>query len=122
MARRLLFKKLILPPSGPLLVAFAGVALLTLAPRPGLLLVCLGLASLYLLSAPWFVARLLRTLDVYPHLAESPDFPTAGFINGGLIQGGQMASFPYLLAQQAGAAAVALPLVDSPGIGPPYSL
>ena len=57
MPRRLLFKKLVLPPSGPLLLGLAGLALaLAGADRAGLALIFASLASLYLLSAPWFVA------------------------------------------------------------------
>lgn len=94
MARRLLFKKLVLPPTGPLLAGFAGLALLLAsAPRPGLALVAFSLGSLYLLSAPWFVAGLLRTLDVYPHLdPESPDFPTADAIV--VLDGGRLVATP----------------------------
>lgn len=44
---------------------------------------------------------------------------TAGFINGGLIQGGQVAAYPTRLAEQAGWDAPGLPLVDAPGIGSP---
>ena len=42
---------------------------------------------------------------------------TAGFINGGLIQGGQVASYPVLLSVLAGWDTPALPLILSPGIG-----
>lgn len=94
MPRRLLLKKLILPPSGPLLAGLAGLALmLGTAPRTGLALVFLSLASLYLLSAPWFVAALLRTLDVYPHLdPEGPDFPTADAVV--ILDGGRLVASP----------------------------
>ncbi len=48
---------------------------------------------------------------------------TAGFINGGLVQGGQVASYPVLVANQAGwninneIGATTLPLILDPGIG-----
>lgn len=42
---------------------------------------------------------------------------TAGFINGGLIEGGQAASFPRMLAAQAGWGEIAQPTVAAPGIG-----
>jgi lysophospholipase L1-like esterase len=42
---------------------------------------------------------------------------TAGFINAGLIRGGQEASFPNLIAQQALGHGLQMPLVAEPGIG-----
>ncbi|MBU1949514.1 MAG: hypothetical protein KJ927_12430, partial [Candidatus Eisenbacteria bacterium] len=42
---------------------------------------------------------------------------SAGFINGGLIQAGQIASFPNLISIQAGGGSLQMPLVNSPGIG-----
>lgn len=42
---------------------------------------------------------------------------TAGFINGGLIQGGQVASYPVLLSALAGWDPPALPIILPPGIG-----
>ncbi len=42
---------------------------------------------------------------------------TAGFINGGLIEGGQAASFPRLISSQAGWGEVTQPTVSSPGVG-----
>lgn len=42
---------------------------------------------------------------------------TAGYINGGLVEGGQKASYPVLLSVMAGWDTPALPLILSPGIG-----
>ncbi|MEZ4647549.1 MAG: SGNH/GDSL hydrolase family protein [Candidatus Eisenbacteria bacterium] len=42
---------------------------------------------------------------------------TAGFINGGLIEGGQLAGYPMVLAEQAGWTTPQIPRVASPGIG-----
>jgi len=44
---------------------------------------------------------------------------TAGFINGGLIAGGQVASYPMVIAAQAGWDTPSLPIIDSPGLGSP---
>ena len=44
---------------------------------------------------------------------------TAGFINGGLIEGGQVASYPQLIAAQAGWDTPSLPIIGSPGFGSP---
>ncbi len=43
---------------------------------------------------------------------------TAGYLNSGLVQGGQLASFANLVAMQAGVESFAMPLIDEPGIGP----
>jgi hypothetical protein len=42
---------------------------------------------------------------------------TAAFLNGGLIEGGQAASFPRMIAAQAGWGEIAQPTVAAPGIG-----
>jgi len=42
---------------------------------------------------------------------------TAGFLNGALVEGGQAASFPSVVAETAGWAPVAQPLIGAPGIG-----
>ena len=42
---------------------------------------------------------------------------TAGFINGGLIEGGQLASYPRVIAAQAGWDTPQIPQIASPGIG-----
>ncbi len=43
---------------------------------------------------------------------------TAGFLNAGLIKGGQLASFPNLISIQAGWGSLEMPLIDDPGVGP----
>ncbi len=59
------------------------------------------------------------TGNVFPvHFAALGNSLTAGFMNGGLIEGGQNASFARLIVKQAGWADVAQPTISSPGIGP----
>ncbi len=72
-------KALILPPAGPLLVGFVGLALL-LAGRAtaGTVLIAASLAALYVLSTPLTGRPLMRTLDRYPPL--DPDGIEAGAI------------------------------------------
>jgi uncharacterized SAM-binding protein YcdF (DUF218 family) len=53
---------LVLPPTGPLLLAFAGLAVLGRRPRLGRTLAWLGMAALLLLSLPVVSHVLLRTL------------------------------------------------------------
>jgi uncharacterized SAM-binding protein YcdF (DUF218 family) len=57
---RALAKALLLPPTGPLLVALIGLILLRRAPRLGRALAWLGCASLLLLSVPFVAATLAR--------------------------------------------------------------
>ena len=54
---------LVLPPSGPLLVALIGLALLARRPRWGAALAWLGVLSLLALSSPWVSHALLRAAD-----------------------------------------------------------
>ena len=61
-------RSLVLPPNGPLIVAFAGLLLLGRRPRLGRALTWLGLISLLALSMPAVSDALYRTLDRYPHL------------------------------------------------------
>ena len=82
MAWTLRFKKLILPPAGPLIAAFAGLLLhATGLERPGIALAAAGMLVLYLISAPWFGGRLLRSLDRFASLdPDNPEASTAGAI------------------------------------------
>jgi uncharacterized SAM-binding protein YcdF (DUF218 family) len=82
MAWTLGVKKLILPPAGPLIVAAAGVALAVFGhQRLGLALTIVGLAALYLASAPWLARWLLRSLDRGDVLdPDSPEARAAGAI------------------------------------------
>jgi len=87
-----LLRTLILPPSGPLLLAIAGFALLRRRPRLGRALLGVALASLWLLSLPIVADALTRTLDRYPPLdLTRPVDAQAIVILGG---GGQRAYAP----------------------------
>ena len=69
MAWTLRLKKLLLPPAGPLIAAFAGLALYGAgAGRPGIALIAASLLALYLASAPGIGRLLLRSLDRHPAL------------------------------------------------------
>ncbi len=68
MRRVVRIKQLSLPPSGPLLIGTAGLALAATSwPNLGLTLIAISLTSLYLLSAPWLIGPWLRRVDRYPH-------------------------------------------------------
>ena len=54
---------LVLPPTGPLLLAFFGLWLARRRPRTGRWLVALATGLLLLLSVPWFSQALLRGLE-----------------------------------------------------------
>lgn len=55
-------KAIVLPPCGPLLVSFAGLAIVRRHPRAGRLLAVLGISTLFLLSLPVVAWLLVRTL------------------------------------------------------------
>lgn len=80
----------------------------------GLLVVALALAGC---SADDPAATAIDTNQNPVTFAALGNSLTAGFINGGLIQGGQDGSFSRLLASQAGWGFVAQPTVLWPGIG-----
>src|ERR1700722_4053818 len=63
-----LLRQLILPPAGPLLLAFIGLFWLRHGPRVGRALIGLGLASLWLLSTPVVADALSRLAEHYPPL------------------------------------------------------
>lgn len=54
---------LILPPAGPLLLAFLGLWLARHRPRLGHALIALAVATLWLLSTPWVANELLRSVQ-----------------------------------------------------------
>src|SRR5438105_2775279 len=64
-------KALVLPPTGPLLVAIAGLLLLRRHPRAGRALAWLGVGGLLALSVPMVALTLHRALD------DSPPFDPA---------------------------------------------
>lgn len=57
---------LVLPPMGPLLLAFAGLWLARRRPRLGRWLILVGLIALLVLSIPWAARQLLRSLEDSP--------------------------------------------------------
>jgi uncharacterized SAM-binding protein YcdF (DUF218 family) len=63
-----ILKQLILPPAGPLLLAFVGALLLRRRPRSGALLLLLGLGSLWALALPAVSHGLVRATQHYPAL------------------------------------------------------
>jgi uncharacterized SAM-binding protein YcdF (DUF218 family) len=65
---RAVCRALVLPPGGPLLLGFAGLALLGRAPRAGRALIATGLGMLLLLSVPLVGDLLSRLAERYPPL------------------------------------------------------
>lgn len=87
-----LLRNLILPPAGPLLLAFAGLLLLRRRPRLARVLLGAGLGSLWLLSLPVVADALTRLTMHYPPLdLAQPTHAQAIVILGG---GGQRAYAP----------------------------
>lgn len=62
---------LILPPTGPLLLAFGGLLLARWRPRLGHFIACMALFGLLVLSTPWAAGRLIASLQWYPPVAAS---------------------------------------------------
>jgi uncharacterized SAM-binding protein YcdF (DUF218 family) len=77
---------LVLPPTGPLIVAFLGLATLTRWPRAGRRLAWLGLLALLVLSLPLVSERLVRCLDRSPplNLAETGNAGAIVILGGGV--------------------------------------
>lgn len=63
-----IFRQLVLPPAGPLLLAIAGLLLLQRRPRLGRTLVAIGLGSLWLLATPVIAGAITRLAEHYPAL------------------------------------------------------
>lgn len=85
-AAKKLLAALVLPPTGPILVALLGLALLGRRPRLGRALAWLGVASLLLLSLPLTSHGLLRWLDDTPalDLAAPHDAQAIVILGGGV--------------------------------------
>lgn len=64
-AVKFLLKALVLPPTGPLLLVLAGLALGKRGPRAGRALAFAGVASLLLLSVPFVASSLTRSLGTW---------------------------------------------------------
>ena len=77
---------LVLPPTGPLIVAFLGLATLTRWPRLGRRLAWLGLLTLLALSLPVVSDALVRSLDRSPplNLAQVGDAGAIVILGGGV--------------------------------------
>jgi uncharacterized SAM-binding protein YcdF (DUF218 family) len=77
---------LVLPPTGPLIVALLGLATLTRWPRAGRRLTWLGVLTLLLLSLPVASDTLVRCLDRSPplNLAETGDAGAIVILGGGV--------------------------------------
>jgi uncharacterized SAM-binding protein YcdF (DUF218 family) len=63
-----LLKDLVLPPSGPLILALLGLVLLKVRPRLARACLIAGIASLWLLSTPVVSDALTRIVELYPPL------------------------------------------------------
>lgn len=83
---RTLFKALVLPPTGPLLVAMLGLLLLRRAPRLGRLLAWTGVTLLLLLSTPLVASWLTDPFERPPFDPASPQGAQAVVILGGGVR------------------------------------
>src|SRR5579863_750706 len=79
-----LLKNMILPPTGPLLVAILGACLIGRRPRLARACLAIGLGSLWLMSTPVVSDALTRLAEVYPPL----DFSSAASAQAIVILGG----------------------------------
>lgn len=103
-----LLKNLLLPPTGPLLLAIAGLCLLAARPRLARALLALGLAASWLLATPSAADALTRLAEHYPPLQlRQPLTAQAIVILGGGGQRGYAPEYggpaaePYLLERLA---------------------
>ena len=79
-----IFKALVLPPTGPMLVALVGLLLLRRAPRIGRALVWTGALTLVLLCLPVVAGILARPFDMKPlHLADAKRAQAIVVLGGG---------------------------------------
>lgn len=80
-----LVKVLVLPPTGPLLVAFAGLAIIGRHPRRGRILATIGVVTIALLSIPAVGDSLLSFLDRPPpfDIARASDAQAIVILSGG---------------------------------------
>jgi uncharacterized SAM-binding protein YcdF (DUF218 family) len=125
LAFRAVARALVLPPGGPVLLAFLGLALLARWPRVGRALVAAGLAVLLLLSLPVVSDVLSLAVEDHPPLGAAQPAPAGAIVvlGGGIrrnaAEPGGAALTAESLERLAGAAALArrtgLPLVLSGG-------
>lgn len=83
---RKMLTALVLPPTGPLIVAFLGLAMLTRQPRLGRGLAWVGFLTLLVLSLPVVSDALVRSLDRSPplNLAQVADAEAIVILGGGV--------------------------------------
>ena len=81
-----LIAALVLPPTGPLLVALVGLALLAFKPKSGAVLAWIGVLSLLAFSLPSVSHALLRAMDRHPALdfADGREAQAIVILGGGL--------------------------------------
>jgi uncharacterized SAM-binding protein YcdF (DUF218 family) len=125
LAVRAIARALVLPPGGPVLLGFLGLALLRFWPRLGRALVAAGLALLLFLSMPVVGDVLSLAVEEYPPLGASQPVPVgaivvlAGGSRRNATEPGGVAPTPETLERLAGGAALArrtgLPLLLSGG-------
>jgi uncharacterized SAM-binding protein YcdF (DUF218 family) len=109
-----IFKHLILPPSGSLLIALLGLIVLRRRPQLGKALLILGIGSLWLISTPIVSDLLARAVERYPPLnfADAASAQAVVILGGGGQRGfapeySGPAAEPYLLERLAYGAYVA---------------
>lgn len=66
LAFRILFKAIVLPPAGPLLIGLVGIVCWMRRPRIGFALCAASIVSLWLLATPIFSDTLARAMESYP--------------------------------------------------------
>jgi uncharacterized SAM-binding protein YcdF (DUF218 family) len=125
LAFRAVCRALVLPPGGPLLLGFAGLALLKRWPRIARTLIATSLMVLLVLSLPVVADVLTLAVEEYPPLGASQPVPVGAIVvlGGGMRRNGAdpagAALTPVSLERLAGGAALArrtgLPLVLSGG-------
>lgn len=111
-------RALVLPPGGPLLVALAGLALLSRAPRTGRALTGLGLALLLGLSLPVVGDALTGSIERYPVLdpAHAPASDVIVVLSGGVRRTGAGADAATPLAETLERLACAARLARATGL------
>ena len=99
---KLLLKSLVLPPTGPLLLALFGFALVTLSRlrRTGLALCAAGLGLLWLRATPFFADALVRSAERYPPLDLSKPVPAQAIV---ILAGGVRVNAPEYRSSAPGA-------------------
>jgi uncharacterized SAM-binding protein YcdF (DUF218 family) len=84
-------RTLVLPPTGPLILAILGLVLMVKYRRLGRALVFIGLVSLFLLSMPWVGEALERLAERYPPLDPSRPVDAQAIV---ILAGGSVRNAP----------------------------